>query len=246
MVDMSTRDATLVDMSTTLAVVTGGTRGIGKAIARGLAERGIEVIVGARDVTTGSAAAAELGARFHALDMASETSISAFVESLAREHGRLDILINNAGLGDRPRSAFEVSAADMRRVYETNVFGVVAMIQACYPLLAKSAAGRIVNVSSERGSLTSERAFATQPNMAYSSSKTALGAVTKHFAYQLDKLGSAIKINAAAPGHCATAFNNFSGTRTLEQGAAIAIELALIGADGPNGGFFSDAGPVAW
>jgi NAD(P)-dependent dehydrogenase (short-subunit alcohol dehydrogenase family) len=233
-------------MSTKVALVTGGTRGIGKAIARGLIERGVDVIVAARDVEAGVAAAGEVGARFHPLDMTSEASIATLAGFAERELGRLDILVNNAGIGDLPRPALEVTAADMRRVFEVNVFGVVALIDACYPLLVKSPGGRVVNVSSERGSLTGERAFATQPNMAYSSSKTALNAVTKHFAYAFDKLGSSIKINAAAPGFCATAFNNFTGTRTPEQGAAIAIELALLGADGPNGGFFTDAGPAAW
>ena len=189
----------------------------------------------------------------------------AFIE---RGFGRLDILVNNAAKGIAPKPAFEVTAAEMREVFEVNVFSVVAMIQAFLPLLEKSEAGRIVNVSSERGSLgvgegkvademrawakngakpgtmAHRVAFVTQPNMAYSTSKTALNAVTQHYAYQLEKVGSRVKINAAAPGHCATAFNGFRGYRKPEEGARIVTALALVGDDGPNGGFYNDEGPT--
>jgi NAD(P)-dependent dehydrogenase (short-subunit alcohol dehydrogenase family) len=252
-----------------IALITGGSQGIGKEVARGLARAGVTVLIAARNAATGEATARELAGDgkviFCVFDVNDEAALQPLVALVDKQFGKLDILVNNAALGGRGmHGAFEVSADEMREVYASNVFAVVSMVQAFLPLLTKSKAGRIVNVSSERGSLTegtvSEEqrakgknnsepgtmahrvAFITQPNMAYSSSKTALNALTQHFAYQLEKMGSAIKINAAAPGHCATAFNNFRGSRTPAEGARIIVTLALLDERGPSGGFFKDDG----
>jgi NAD(P)-dependent dehydrogenase (short-subunit alcohol dehydrogenase family) len=138
----------------------------------------------------------------------------------------------------------EETADEVRHVYETNVFAVVTVTNAFLPWLLKAHAGRIVNVTSKRGSIGEEGAWVGGPSMAYSSSKTALNAITVHYAREL--AGGPVKVNGAAPGHVATDFNGFRGTRTPEQGAAIAIRLATLGEDGPMGGVFDDDGALKW
>ena len=137
-----------------------------------------------------------------------------------------------------------MTANDFRLVYETNVFAVVTVTNAFLPLLRKAPAGRIVNVSSKRGSIGEQGAWVGQPYMPYSSSKTALNALTAHYARELS--GTPIKVNGAAPGHVATDFNNFRGTRTPDEGAAVALWLAQLGEDGPTGHVFEDKQPLAW
>jgi len=132
----------------------------------------------------------------------------------------------------------------MRFVYEVNVFAVVRMINSFLPLVHRAPPGRIVNVTSKRGSIGEERAWVGQPSMVYSSSKTALNALTVHYAREL--ANSPIKINGAAPGHAATDFNNFRGTRTPEEGAAVAVRLATLGPDGPTCAVFEDGTRLAW
>jgi NAD(P)-dependent dehydrogenase (short-subunit alcohol dehydrogenase family) len=237
-----------VETHNRVALVTGANRGIGKEIARGLLRRGMTVLLGARDPARGRAAAAELAidgeAIFLPLDVTDEWSIGVAAAAIEDHHGRLDVLVNNAGVAATRDLPSEVTAEAMRLVYETNVFGIVAVIHAMLPLLKRSAAGRIVNVSSLRGSLGDPGAFAGGPSIAYSTSKTALNALTVHYARELAPLG--IKVNAAAPGHRATDFNGRSGTRTPAEGATIAIRLATLEQDGPTGGFFDENGPIAW
>ena len=240
------------DVPGRVAIVTGGTQGIGKEIARGLVEQNVHVVLAARDAQIGEKAAAELSpdgslARFHRLDLFDKATLEDLAKFVEKTYGRLDILVNNAAVGIPPKPAFEVTADQMRWVYEANVFAVVAIIERLLPLLTAAPAGRIVNVSSERGTLSTPRvAYSAPPNMAYSSSKSALNAVTQQFAYSFDQAKLRIKINAAAPGHCATAFNGFRGKRTPAEGARIAIALALIDGAGPQGGFFHDEGPAPW
>lgn len=237
-----------MDWSSAVALITGANKGIGKEIARGLARFGMTVLIGARDNARGAAAAAELQGNGRVspllLDVTDDASISNAVSEINHRYGRLDILINNAGAPAPRLPPSEVDAAGMRSVYETNVFGVVAVTHAMLPFLRTSPAARIVNISSLRGSLGDAGAFVGQPSMPYSTSKTALNALTVHYARELSASG--IKVNAAAPGYVATDFNNFSGTRTPAEGAAIAIRLATLGPDGPTGGFFDDKGPIAW
>ena len=234
------------------ALVTGANKGIGKAIAQGLAADGFVVYLGARDPERGKAAVAELAAqgdvRFVPLDVTDAASVLAARQAIESEAGRLDVLVNNAGIGFAPGSRFREpiheSADNLRAVYETNVFAVVTVTNAFIPLLMNSAAGRIVNVTSKRGSIGEDGAWVGRPNMAYSSSKTALNAITVHYARSLTT--TSIKVNGAAPGHVATDFNAFRGTRTPEQGAAVAIRLAQLDQDGPTGLVFEDDTQLAW
>jgi NAD(P)-dependent dehydrogenase (short-subunit alcohol dehydrogenase family) len=235
-----------------IALVTGANKGIGKAIVKGLARDGYVVYLGARDVERGGAAAAELvgdgTVRFVQLDVTDPASVLAAKETIETEVGRLDVLVNNAGIssapGSRFRSPIEESADNIRVVYETNVFAVVTVTNVFIPLLLRSNAGRIVNVTSKRGSIGEEGAWVGRPNMTYSTSKTALNAITVHYARSLAE--TPIKVNGAAPGHVATDFNGFRGPRTPEQGALVAIRLAQLESDGPTGLVFEDDVQLAW
>jgi NAD(P)-dependent dehydrogenase (short-subunit alcohol dehydrogenase family) len=245
-----------------VALVTGANKGIGLQIAKDLAAHGFTVLVGSRNLTRGEAAAKTVGvnARALELDVTNQASITAAAERIRSELGRLDVLVNNAGISHagkpgRPLQemvkagrASVASLDEVRAVFETNVFGVIAVTQAMLPFLRTSPAGRIVNVSSSSGSLTLN-SEPTNPHRAmfgvgYSPSKTALNAVTLAFALELES--TRIKVNAACPGFTATDLNNFAGTRTVEQGAQQAVRLALLGPDGPTGTLSDDNGPVPW
>jgi NAD(P)-dependent dehydrogenase (short-subunit alcohol dehydrogenase family) len=246
-----------------VALVTGANKGIGYAIASELTARGFTVLVGARDPARGEAAAKRIGgdARASALDVTCGASIAAAAARIRREFGRLDVLVNNAAIalsatararlaGDIRRSGVpsEVSLEDVRAVFETNVFGVIAVTQAMLPLIREAPAGRIVNVSSRIGSLTAitDPAFPMRGigGLAYGPSKTALNAVTIAFAQELE--GTAIKVNLACPGHTATDINGHTGSRTVAEAAREPVRLALLGPDGPTGTFSNDAGPIPW
>lgn len=245
-----------------VALVTGANKGIGLQIAKDLAGHGFTVLVGSRDLGRGRAAAESVGADARAvqLDVTDQASITAAAKLIREELGRLDVLVNNAGIAQagRPgRSLEEVSQAgrpsvasldEVRAVFETNVFGVIAVTQAMLPLLREAPAARIVNVSSGSGSLT-RNADPTNPRRGmfgavYGPSKTALNAITLAFAVELEPTG--IKVNAAAPGFTATDLNNFQGTRTVQQAAREPVRLALLGPDGPTGTFSDEDGPVPW
>ncbi|GDY32097.1 SDR family oxidoreductase [Gandjariella thermophila] len=238
--------------TTEVALVTGANKGIGKEIARGLGQLGITVLASARDETRGAAAVAELAgegldARFVRLDVTDERSVAEAAELISADFGRLDILVNNAGItNDLVTPPSETSLGDLRRVYETNVFGVVAVTNAMLPLLRNAPSARIVNVSSGLGSLARHTAPGCTLGLyfAYSTSKTALNAVTVQYARELRDAG--IAVNACAPGLCATDLNGHMGDRTPAQGAKIAIELATAEPDGPTAGFFDENGPVSW
>jgi NAD(P)-dependent dehydrogenase (short-subunit alcohol dehydrogenase family) len=239
-----------------IALVTGANKGIGIEVARGLAQRGVTVLVGARQVSLGDAAAATLrgeghDARFLELDVTRPDLVAAAVALIEKDFGLLDILVNNAatGLDHTPPSA--VSEAQFRDTFETNLIGPFRLIQAMLPLLQRSSAARIVNVSSDFGSLTLN-ADPTMPHaqaiaLAYPASKAALNHLTVQFAKEFR--GTNIKINSANPGFTNTDMINSVGLRsgrTPAQGAKAIIEMALIGDDGPSGGFFDEDGPVPW
>lgn len=244
-----------------VALVTGANQGVGFQIAKELAANGYIVYVGSRNLGNGEKAAADIGfsARAIQLDVTKEATISAAMEHIEKENGRLDLLVNNAGIshaGKPGRSLEEVMAEgrattasldEVRKVWETNVFGVIATTQAALPLLRKSLAARIVNVSSGLGSLTwiSDPACWAREHfgVVYAASKTALNAVTLSFALELEKEG--IKVNAVSPGFTATALNNFQGTDSLEVGSREPIRVALE-TDGPTGGFTGPDGPMPW
>ena len=238
-----------------VALVTGANKGIGFEIARGLGEHGAIVLLGSRDLQLGETAAARLrgeglDVRPIGLDVTNRSTIDAAVSRIGSEFGHLDILVNNAGIAlDAMAKPSEVPLDVVRRVYDVNVFGVIAMTQAMLPLLTKSERGRIVNVSSTLGSIgiaaAKEGASAMMPTiLAYNSSKSALNSVTVQFANELRRTG--IKVNAACPGYCATDLNRHSGPRTAKQGAQTPVRLAMLPDGGPTGGFFNDDGVVAW
>jgi len=245
-----------------VALVTGANKGIGFQIAKELAAQGLTVLVGSRDPERGARAAKSIGSAAVALelDVTNQASILAAEKRIRSELGRLDVLINNAGIAyaGKPGASFEeklvaglpssADLAEVRAVFETNVFGVIATIQAMLPLLREAPAGRIVNLSSTVGSLTlqsdpSSPVRAIQ-SIGYVPSKTALNAVTVAFANELQ--GTRIKVNAACPGFTATDLNNFKGTRSVEEGAREAVRLALLGPDGPTGTFSNDDGVIPW
>jgi NAD(P)-dependent dehydrogenase (short-subunit alcohol dehydrogenase family) len=237
-----------------IALVTGANKGIGLEISRQLATlHNMTVIIGARDESRGREAAAKLSAagvdvRAVALDVTDQNTIDAAARQITKDFGRLDVLVNNAGifLDTVPPSQLEMEV--LRRTYETNVFGVFAVTKAMLPLLRRSPAGRIVNMSSGLGSLAQNSdpnwAFAAYKLLAYNSSKSAVNAITVLFAAELKDAG--IKVNAADPGYTATDMNQYQGTRTVAQGAAAAVRLATLPNDGPTGGYFDENGPLPW
>lgn len=236
-----------------VALVTGANKGIGLEIARGLGAKKIIVLVGSRDETRGQAAATTLknegiDARFVPLDVTSKDSIARAARWIEDQFGHLDILVNNAGVAEWGVKPSESDLAKVREIYETNLFGPMAVTQAMLPLLRRAKRGRIVNVSSSLGSLkmTSDPAspISQFPALGYNTSKTALNSMTVQFANELR--GTSIKINAVCPGYCATDINDHSGPRTAAQGAIAPVQYATIADDGPTGGVFDENGPVAW
>ena len=246
-----------------VALITGANKWIGRATAEQLAALGMTVLIGARNPRRGQEAAAAVdaaGGDAHAvtLDVTGPTTIQEAARWVEERFGHLDVLINNAGITGSgqvtPQAARDQlpSSVDLdmvRAVFETNVFGVIAVTNAMLPLLRRSPAPRIVNVGSAIGSLT----VASNPDgplaglpasAAYAPSKTALNALTVQYANELRKDG--ILVNAADPGFVDTDINNHSGYLTPAQGAAIVVRLATLGADGPTGGFFSEDGPLPW
>jgi NAD(P)-dependent dehydrogenase (short-subunit alcohol dehydrogenase family) len=235
-------------MDTSIALVTGANKGIGKEIARQLAATGSCVYVGSRDAARGERAVADIGgdARLLVLDVTDTAS----VEGAARQVGTLDILVNNAGISGENRTADREDLATFRRIYETNVFGAVAVTNAFLPALRQSAHPRIVNISSGTGSL----AWSAGPQFphlgsfaAYRSSKAALDALTIFYAQAL--AGEGIKVNAMAPGLRRTDLNATAAGSDGDpaEAAAGAVRLALLPDDGPTGEFFSwDGTPVPW
>ncbi len=235
-------------MTTTL--VTGANKGIGYETARQLVAAGHTVYVGARDAERGRAAADRLGARFVQLDVTDDASVATAVKAIEADGG-LDVLVNNAGVEGRQADGGVIGAADVtadqvRELFDTNVFGVVRVTRAFLPLLRRSAAPVVVNVSSglaRTADLANPDSFtAFYPGISYPASKAALNMVTVQYAKALP----GFRINAVDPGYTKTDLNHNSGTQTVEQGAEAAVRLAQAGPDGPTGGFFDAAGPVAW
>ncbi|AXF25816.1 dehydrogenase [Burkholderia pyrrocinia] len=248
--------------STPVALVTGANKGIGLQIAKDLASKGFKVLVGARKLDRGVVAARSVGAEAQAihLDVTDRASIAAAAKQIGDTLGRLDVLVNNAGISNpaRPGSSLEevvqlgrlsrIAADDLRIVFETNVFGVVAVTQAMLPLLLKSPAGRIVNISSATGSLALKEdpsnPFRNQVGV-YHASKTALNAITQAFAIELE--GTGIKVNAACPGFTATDLSNFAeGAGSVEDAAREPVRLALLDANGPTGTFSNADARIPW
>jgi NAD(P)-dependent dehydrogenase (short-subunit alcohol dehydrogenase family) len=232
-------------MADRIAVVTGANRGIGLGVVRGLAARGYITVLGARDLAKGKAAAASLAEAglevlLRQLDVTDQASIDRLSHELAGRYGRLDVLVNNAAINyDTWQQAENANLAVVRETMETNVYGAWRMIQACLPLLKASGHGRIVNVSSDGGSLT----HMGGGTPAYAISKAALNALTRMLAVELRR--SRILVNSVCPGWVATDMGG-PGGRPIEQGAASVLWAVDLPDDGPSGGFHRDGRPLPW
>ena len=236
-------------MTTTL--VTGANKGLGYETARRLIAAGHEVFIGSRDAGRAREAAERLGARLVVLDVTDEESVAAAVKTVEAAGLGLDVLVNNAGVegrgpGNAVIGAGEVTGEMMRATFETNVFGLVRVTHAFLPLLERSAAAVIVNLSSGLASLAGASTPGSPthfyPGVAYPASKAAVNMVTVQFA----KAFPGMRINAVEPGYTATDLNGNTGIQTVEEGAEIIVRMARVGADGPTGGYFSKRGPIAW
>ncbi len=247
-----------------VALVTGANQGIGLQIAKDLAAKSFTVLVGSRNFARGVEAAKTIegDARAIQLDVTDQASIAAAAQRIREELGRLDVLVNNAAISNttklpgmsvaeyaRSTRPSNVSLDEVRAVWETNVFGVLAVYQAMLPLLREAPAARIVNVSSGVGSLTrnADPAYAYRSifGPVYPASKAALNAMTLAMAIELESTG--IKVNAVSPGFTKTALNGYEGTETVEEGAAEAVRVALLGPDGPTGTFsHAKLGRLPW
>jgi NAD(P)-dependent dehydrogenase (short-subunit alcohol dehydrogenase family) len=243
-----------------IALVTGANQGLGKQVAKELVAQGYVVLMGSRDLSKGERAAAELGEGAYAIqiDTKESNSIALAAERIAREHGHLDVLVNNAAIAQSGRysSNEEILAAgaasvasldEIRTLFETNVFGVLAVTQAMLPMIRLSTKGRIVNVSSAIGSLTLSSnpgfPFRSYYGATYSASKTALNAMTVALAIELEASG--IKVRAVSPGFTATAMNDYQGTDTVEVGARSLVAAAL-DTESPTGSFTGPDGNIPW
>ena len=239
-----------------VALISGANKGIGLETARQLGKQGIVVLVGARDLSKGEAAAEQLkkegiDARALQFDVVNIAEIKAAAEKIEKEFGKLDILINNAGVMFEPiggNNTTTVSDEVLRKTFDTNFFSVISVTKALLPLLKKSDAGRIVNVSSILGSLT---LHATEGSpiyeakaLAYDASKAAQNAFTIHLAHELK--GTKIKVNSAHPGWVKTDMGTDAAPMDIVDGAKTEVELATLGPDGPTGGFFHMGEAISW
>jgi len=229
-----------------LALVTGANRGIGLEIVRQLADKGLEVILAARDEGRGHDAAQGLardGLEVHvrALDVADDDSVDRLRAAVFDEFGRLDVLVNNAGVAlDSGRSAIDVDLDLVRKTLETNTFGAWRMCRAFVPAMREHAYGRVVNVSSGMGALT--EMGGGWPG--YRLSKAGLNAVTRMIAS--DVRGENVLVNSACPGWVKTQMGGAGAHRSVEQGADTPVWLATLPDGGPSGGFFRNRQPIAW
>ena len=227
-------------MTTTL--ITGSNKGLGFEAARRLVAEGHDVWVAARDAEAGAKAAADLGASFVQLDVTDDASVVAAVAAV----GHLDVLVNNAGIAGSHKDVPDVTADDLRHVYETNVFGPVRVLHAFLPLLLASDNGVVVNVASGLGSQAvthdPDRVESSVLAPAYCSSKSALVMLTTQYARALP----ALRINVVDPGYTATDLNGNSGTQTVTEGTDAMVAMAMIGRDGPTGTFTGRDGTVPW
>ena len=236
-----------------IALVTGANQGVGLQVAKELVANGVTALVGSRNFVRGETAAKEIGAGAVALqlDITDRASIAEAAERVRKEFGRLDLLVQNAAISNTRKGSLPVeeylkisrasnaSLDEVRAVWETNVFGVLAVYQAMLPLLRDSPDARIVNVSSAVGSLTdnANQAHPYHPMFGpiYPASKTALNAITLAMMIELESTG--IKVNLVSPGHTRTNLNGYSGRQSVEEGSREVVRVALLGPDGPTGTF---------
>ena len=241
--------------NTRIALVTGANQGVGFQLAKELVANGVTVLVGSRNAERGDAAATQIGqgAVPIQIDITDQASIAAAAERVRSEFGRLDLLVNNAAISNTQKQKTDLSIAEqsklsrasnasldeVRAIWDTNVFGVLAVYQAMLPLLRLGTDARIVNVSSGVGSLATnaDPAFPYRSifGPGYSASKAALNAMTLTMMIELE--GTGIKVNLVSPGFTSTNLNNFQGTESLEDGSREVVRVALLGPDGPSNTF---------
>lgn len=246
-----------------IALVTGANQGVGFQVSKELAKAGVTVLLGSRNFARGEAAAKQIGGSVVPvqIDVTDAASIAAAAERIRTEFGRLDLLVNNAAISNtgkgektledyaRTSVASLIELAEVRAIWDTNVFGVLAVYQAMLPLLRLGRDARIVNVSSGVGSLTLNASpsfsYRTHFTPGYAASKAALNAITLSMMIELE--GSDIKVNLVSPGFTSTNLNNFEGTESLEDGSREVVRIAKLGANGPNNTFTMwDGQTIPW
>jgi NAD(P)-dependent dehydrogenase (short-subunit alcohol dehydrogenase family) len=240
-----------------VALITGANKGLGLETGRQLGKLGYTVLLGSRDALKGEVAARQLRddgveARVIKLDVTRQSDIDVVAAQIKSEFGKLDVLVNNAGVmiekGWTKNTTSETTMENLRATFEANVFAVFAVTKALLPLLMKSEAGRIVNVSSILGSV-SLQATKGSPTydtklFAYNASKAALNMLTISLAHELRK--TKIKVNSAHPGWVKTDLGGSAAPMSVVEGAKTEVELATLGEDGPTGGFFHSEREIAW
>ena len=247
-------------MAQKIAFITGGNRGIGFQTALDLKDAGVKVVIGSRDLKQGEEAvkklrAADVDADVLEFDITKSSDYQAAYDYFNSKYGRLDILVNNAGIagGTFPGTGPEHTATDvpgdlLHKVFETNFFAPVALTRALLPLIKKSPAGRIVNLSSILASLAlhanPESPIYNSKSFAYDASKTALNAFTIHLAYDLRDTN--IKVNSAHPGWVKTDMGGEHAPMEVKDGAKTSVALATLPSDGPTGGYFHLGQPLPW
>jgi NAD(P)-dependent dehydrogenase (short-subunit alcohol dehydrogenase family) len=240
-----------------VAFITGGNRGLGLETARQLGKQGVKAVIGSRDLEKGKAAAEKLradGADVEAIrfDITKPADYQEAYSYFDKNFGRLDILINNAGIAKEslgtPNYASSTSQAVLRETFDTNFFGTIELTQALLPLIRKAPEGRVVNLSSILGSLTLQ-ADPQSPiydfkALAYDASKTALNAFTVHLAHELRD--TKVKVNSAHPGWVKTDMGTDAAPMEIPDGAKTSVQLALLPANGPTGGYFHMGEALPW
>jgi NAD(P)-dependent dehydrogenase (short-subunit alcohol dehydrogenase family) len=225
----------------TVTLITGANKGLGQETARRLVKEGHTVYIGARNTERGQAAADEIGARFVQLDVTDDASVASAVQAIEQREGRLDVLVNNAGIAMEA-----LNGPDALKVFDTNAVGVVRVTQAALPLLRKSANPVVVNLSSALGSfwaVTNPGQRASHvPAVVYGASKAAVSMLTLHYAHAVPE----VKFNAVEPGPTATDLTAGRGGRPVEVSAEVIVRMATIGPDGPTGTFQWDEGELPW
>jgi NAD(P)-dependent dehydrogenase (short-subunit alcohol dehydrogenase family) len=238
-------------MTKKIVFITGANKGIGYEVARQLAAQEFIVLLGARDSQRGAAAAQKLSAQgevyFVPIDVADEQSVAAAADMVSKQWGKVDVLVNNAGISEYPAKIqpSDVDPSLFKKIFETNVIGAFAVIHHFLPLLKQSKTAQIINVSSTQGSLT----LIADPNsnvlnvLAYNTSKAALNAITISLAKDL--ASGSIRINSISPGWVKTDLGTDAASRTVEQGAAVIVKLATM-ENPPTGKFLDDNGEIPW
>jgi NAD(P)-dependent dehydrogenase (short-subunit alcohol dehydrogenase family) len=231
---------------TTITFITGANKGLGFETARRLIALGHTVVVGARDPERGRAAAERLGARYVPIDVTDDGSVARAAADVEAHEGRVDVLINNAGIIGSHRAPEDIGGPETLEILDTNVAGVVRVTHAFLPLLRRAEHPALINVSSGMGSFERtrdpERVESTPIAPLYTASKAAVTMLTTQYARAFRD----IRVNAADPGYTATDFNAHSGPQTITEGTDAIVALATEGPDGGTGRFVDRSGPVGW